>query len=1161
MPDLLLQAPVPMPRPGQQRAWWRAPASGTALAAAALAAAQRADGPLLLVARDNHAAHQLEADLRTLTGGDPALPVLGFPDWETLPFDRFSPHPEIVSQRLATLARLPELKRGLVIVPAATLMQRLAPRGHVLGNRFSVRLGQRMDMDAEKRRLESAGYRNVPQVFDPGDFAVRGGLLDVYPMGADAPFRVELLDDEIDSIRAFDPESQRSLDRIDAIELLPGREVPMDDAHVQRALEALRERFDIDTRRSALVQDLKAGLAPAGVEYYLPLFFAAQRGGAGSTETLFDYLGTNALPLVCDGALEAAEHAWKQIGERFEQLRHDIERPLLPPAELWLSPDALRETLNRFERIEVCGAEHPRHGDAQPLPVQPAPALPLTVKDQPAGQALRDFLSSYPGRVLVAADSAGRREALLEVLQAAGLKPVVSENWPAFAASDTRFAITVAPFDDGFALDAPQTAVLTERQLFPERASQPRRRRRAGREPEAIIRDLGELTLGAPIVHEDHGVGRYRGLVAMDVGGMPGEFLDIEYAKGDRLYVPVAQLDRISRYSGANPDTAPLHNLGGEQWAKAKKKAADKVRDVAAELLEIQAKRHARQGLAIDVDRAMYEPFAATFPFEETPDQHAAIEAVLRDLASSQPMDRVVCGDVGFGKTEVAVRAAFAAASSGKQVAVLVPTTLLAEQHYRNFRDRFADWPLKVEVLSRFKSKKEIEAELAKLAEGKLDVIVGTHRLLQPDVKFSDLGLVIVDEEQRFGVRQKEALKKLRANVHLLTLTATPIPRTLNMAMSGLRDLSIIATPPANRLAVQTFVHVWDDALLREAFQRELARGGQVYFLHNDVESIGRMHDELQALVPDARIGIAHGQMHERELERVMLDFHKQRTNVLLCSTIIESGIDIPNANTILINRADKFGLAQLHQLRGRVGRSHHRAYAYLLVPDGRSITPDAKKRLEAISSMDELGAGFTLATHDLEIRGAGELLGEDQSGQMAEVGFSLYTELLERAVKSIKQGRIPDVDDTDRFGADVDLHVPALIPDDYLPDPHARLTLYKRISAARDGNALRELQVEMIDRFGLLPDATKHLFATAELKLDATRLGIRKLDLGGSGGRMQFVEKPAVDPMAVIRLIQGQPKHYRMDGPDKLRITLELPDAATRFSAARGLLTALQPG
>ncbi|WP_415253240.1 transcription-repair coupling factor [Thermomonas sp.] len=1079
-------------------------------------------------------------------------------------------------------------------------MQRLAPRGHVLGNRFSVRVGQRMDMDAEKRRLESAGYRNVPQVFDPGDFAVRGGLLDVYPMGADAPFRVELLDDEIDSIRAFDPETQRSQEKINAIELLPGREVPMSDANVQRALDTLRERFDIDTRRSALVQDLKAGLAPAGIEYYLPLFFDRPRGADTSTATLFDYLAPNALPLVCDGAFDAAEHAWKQIGERYEQLRHDVERPLLPPAELWLSPDALREVLNRDARIEVCGDAHPRHGEAHALPVQPAPALPLAAKDHAPGEALRAFLSNYPGRVLVAADSPGRREALLEVMQAAGLKPEVVESWPAFAfarhsgesrnpalafhdesqkldsgfrrndgVGDSRFrrndernfAIAVAPFDDGFALDAPQLCVLTERQLFPERASQPRRRKRAGREPEAIIRDLGELTLGAPIVHEDHGVGRYRGLIAMDVGGMPGEFLDIEYAKGDRLYVPVAQLDRISRYSGANPDTAPLHNLGGEQWAKAKKKAAEKVRDVAAELLEIQAKRHARQGLAIDVDRAMYEPFAATFPFEETPDQHAAIEAVLRDLASSQPMDRVVCGDVGFGKTEVAVRAAFAAASSGKQVAVLVPTTLLAEQHYRNFRDRFADWPLRVQVLSRFKSKKEIEAELQKLAEGKLDVIVGTHRLLQPDVKFADLGLVIVDEEQRFGVRQKEALKKLRANVHLLTLTATPIPRTLNMAMSGLRDLSIIATPPANRLAVQTFVHVWDDALLREAFQRELARGGQVYFLHNDVESIGRMHDELQVLVPDARIGIAHGQMPERELERVMLDFHKQRTNVLLCSTIIESGIDIPNANTILINRADKFGLAQLHQLRGRVGRSHHRAYAYLLVPDGRNITSDAKKRLDAISSMDELGAGFTLATHDLEIRGAGELLGEDQSGQMAEIGFSLYTELLERAVRSIKQGKLPDVDDADRHGADVDLHVPALIPDDYLPDPHARLTLYKRISAARDVDALRELQVEMIDRFGLLPDAGKHLFAIAELKLEATRLGIRKLDLGGTSGRVQFIEKPNVDPMAVIRLIQGQPKHYRMDGPDKLRITLELPDAATRFNAARGLLTALAPG
>ncbi|RBF90257.1 transcription-repair coupling factor, partial [Xanthomonas oryzae] len=712
------------------------------------------------------------------------------------------------------------------------------------------------------------------------------------------------------------------------------------------------------------------------------------------------------------------------------------------------------------------------------------------------------------------------------------------------------------------ALDQPQIALLTERQLFPERANQPRRTRRVGREPEAIIRDLGELSEGAPIVHEDHGVGRYRGLIVLDAGGMPGEFLEIEYAKGDRLYVPVAQLHLISRYSGASAETAPLHSLGGEQWTKAKRKAAEKVRDVAAELLEIQARRRARAGLALQVDRAMYEPFAAGFPFEETADQLAAIDATLRDLGSSQPMDRVVCGDVGFGKTEVAVRAAFAAASAGKQVAVLVPTTLLAEQHYRNFRDRFADYPMKVEVLSRFKSTKEIKAELEKVASGDIDVIIGTHRLLQPDVKFKDLGLVVVDEEQRFGVRQKEALKAMRANVHLLTLTATPIPRTLNMAMAGLRDLSIIATPPPNRLAVQTFITAWDNTLLREAFQRELSRGGQLYFLHNDVESIVRMQRDLSELVPEARIGIAHGQMPERELERVMLDFQKQRFNVLLSTTIIESGIDIPNANTIIINRADRFGLAQLHQLRGRVGRSHHRAYAYLVVPDRRAMTSDAEKRLEAIASMDELGAGFTLATHDLEIRGAGELLGEDQSGQMAEVGFSLYTELLERAVRSIRQGKLPDLDAGEEVrGADVELHVAALIPEDYLPDVHTRLTLYKRISSARDPEALRELQVEMIDRFGLLPDPVKHLFAIAALKLQANALGVRKLDLGENGGRLVFEAKPAIDPMTIIQMIQKQPKIYTMDGPDKLRIKLPMPEGADRFNAARGLLAALAPG
>ena len=1146
----------PLPRSGQLRAWWRAPASPTALAWYLARAADVHDGPLLVIARDNQGANQIESDLRTLLGSSTDLPVVAFPDWETLPYDAFSPHPDIISQRLAALHQLPTLRRGIVVVPVQTLLQQLAPLKYIIGGSFDLKVGQRLDLDAEKRRLEAAAYRNVPQVMDPGDFAVRGGLLDVFPMGAEAPLRIELLDEDIDSIRAFDPESQRSLDKVDAVRLLPGREVPLDELSVSRVLATLRERFDVDTRRSALYQDLKAGLAPAGVEYYLPLFF-------DQTATLFDYLQPNALPVIAAGVGEAAASFWAQTQNRYEQRRHDVERPLLAPTELYLSPEALNARLNTLARIEVWGADHPRFEDATPLGDQPLPPLPVAARDAPAGEALKSFLGHYPGRVLIAADSPGRREALLEVLQAAELKPPVVADLPAFLADDTqRFAITVAPLEDGFALDAPPLAVLTERQLFPERAGQTRRSRRAGREPEAIIRDLGELTEGAPIVHEDHGVGRYRGLIVLDAGGMPGEFLEIEYAKGDRLYVPVAQLHLISRYSGASPETAPLHSLGGEQWSKAKRKAAEKVRDVAAELLEIQARRRARAGLALHVDRAMYEPFAAGFPFEETPDQIAAIEATLRDLASSQPMDRVVCGDVGFGKTEVAVRAAFAAASAGKQVAVLVPTTLLAEQHYRNFRDRFADWPLRVEVLSRFKSTKEIKAELEKVAAGTIDVIIGTHRLLQPDVKFKDLGLVVVDEEQRFGVRQKEALKAMRANVHLLTLTATPIPRTLNMAMAGLRDLSIIATPPPNRLAVQTFITAWDNALLREAFQRELARGGQLYFLHNDVESIGRMQRDLAELVPEARIGIAHGQMPERELERVMLDFQKQRYNVLLSTTIIESGIDIPNANTIIINRADRFGLAQLHQLRGRVGRSHHRAYAYLVVPDKRSMTPDAEKRLEAIASMDELGAGFTLATHDLEIRGAGELLGEDQSGQMAEVGFSLYTELLERAVRSIRLGKLPDLDAGEEVrGAEVELHVPALIPDDYLPDVHTRLTLYKRISSARDSGELRELQVEMIDRFGLLPDAAKHLFAVAELKLQCNALGIRKLELGENGGRIVFEAQPRIDPMAVIQMIQKQPKLYTMDGPDKLRIKVPLPLPEDRFNAAKALLTTLAPG
>jgi len=1146
---------APRPRAGQLRASWRAPASSS-LAALALAETARAhDGLVLAITRDSHAAQALEHDLRVFAAqaGD-ELPVLHFADWETLPYDLFSPHPDIVSQRVAALYRLPATRRGVLVVPVASLMQRLPPPEWIAGNTLDLGKGQKLDLDAEKRRLEAAGYRHVPQVLDPGDFAVRGALLDLYPMGADRPYRIELFDDDIESLRSFDPDTQRSDHPVDAVRLLPAREFPLDEASTRRVRERLSERFEFDPRRCPLYQDLKAGGTPAGIEYYLPLFF-------DRTASLFEHLRDDTLLVLGDGVAEAAEAFWQQTADRWEQRRHDLERPILPPAELFLSPEELRAAWNRSARIEVCGPGHAQQDKATALPEQPAPTLAWSQKGGDPGAALMGFLRAYPGRVLLAADSAGRREALLEMLASADLRPAVVPGWPAFLAGDARFAITVAPLEDGFALVEPALTILTERQLFPERAEQSRRRRKAARDPDTVLRDLSEIQVGSPIVHEDHGVGRYQGLVVLDSGGVRGEFLQIEYAKGDKLYVPVSQLQLVGRYSGASPEHAPLHSLGGEAWEKAKRKAAEKVRDVAAELLEIQARRHARKGLALPLDRGMYEPFAAAFPFEETPDQLSAIEAVIADLGRPTPMDRVVCGDVGFGKTEVAVRAAFVAAMAGKQVAVLVPTTLLAEQHYRNFRDRFADWPIRVEVLSRFKSPKEVKAALALLAEGKLDVIVGTHRLLQKDVAFHDLGLVIVDEEQRFGVRHKEGLKALRAEVHLLTLTATPIPRTLNMAMSGLRELSIIATPPAHRLAVQTVVTAWDPVLLREAFQRELARGGQVYFLHNEVDTIEKMARELAELVPQARIRIAHGQMPERELEQVMLDFHRQRFNVLVCTTIIESGIDIPSANTIIVHRADRFGLAQLHQLRGRVGRSHHRAYAYLVVPDRKSITADAEKRLEALASLDELGAGFALATHDLEIRGAGELLGEGQSGQMAEIGFSLYTELLERAVKSIRSGKLPDFDPATRHGAEVELNIPALIPEDYLPDVHARLTLYKRIASARDDEALKELQVEMVDRFGVLPDPGKQLFAIAELKLAATPLGIRKLELGPAGGRVVFTPQPAIDPMSVIRLIQSQPRVYSMDGGDKLRLKLELPDATSRLRTARGLLTLLAKG
>jgi transcription-repair coupling factor (superfamily II helicase) len=1142
-PPLSMSKLLSLPLPRAPTLWkrWR-PLHGAAHALALTESARVSGRVIVAATRDSASAHALEADLAALI--EPGVPVLHFPDWETLPYDLFAPHPDIVSQRIATLYRLPSVTRGVLVVPISTLMQRLPPTRYIGDRVLMLKQGDQLDLEREAARLEQAGYRRVGQVIEPGDFAIRGSLLDLYPAGSAVPYRIELLDDEIDTLRAFDPETQRSAGAVDRIQLLPAREFPFDEPDQKRVREAIRERFDLDVRRSALYQDLKNGSAPSGIEYYLPLFFE-------QTATLFDYLPKDSLLVLEDSALAAADQFFAGTNERYQQRRHDLERPILPPGELYLPPDELRERLNQRERVLIGGFE-----DAADTGSQPAPSLPVLRKGEEPASELKAFLQAYSGRVLLAADSPGRREALIDLLSASDLRPQTLESWEAFRAGDSRWAIAVASLSDGFALSDPALTVLTERQLYGERARQERRRRKSERDPESIIRDLSELTEGAPVVHHDHGVGRYVGLITLDVGGLPGEFVSIEYAGGDKLYVPVSGLDLISRYTGGAPEHAPLHSLGSDAWEKAKKRAAEKVRDVAAELLELYAKRRARKGEAMVIERGLYEQFAAGFPFEETPDQAAAIEAVLADLVKPQPMDRVVCGDVGFGKTEVALRAAFVAVQAGRQVAILVPTTLLAEQHYRNFADRFADWPIRVEVLSRFKSAKEIKLALSELADGKVDVMVGTHRLIQDDVRFKELGLVIVDEEQRFGVRQKEQLKKLRAEVDLLTLTATPIPRTLNMALTGLRDLSIIATPPQHRLAVKTFIAQWDPQLLREAFERELGRGGQVYFLHNEVESIEKTAREVEALIPQARIRVAHGQMPERELEQAMLDFYRQRFNVLVCTTIIESGIDVPTANTIIINRADRFGLSQLHQLRGRVGRSHHRAFAYLVVPHKKSITADAQKRLDAIASLEELGAGFTLSTHDLEIRGAGELLGEGQSGEIEAVGFTLYTEMLERAVRAVKEGRIPDDPDSavDR-GVEIQLGISALIPDDYLPDVHARLVLYKRISSARDEADLNELQVEMIDRFGMLPEPARHLFIITKLKQRAQALGIRKLELGPNGGRVLFAAKTRVDPTNLIRLVQREPKRYAFEGQDKLKLKRAMDTGAERLKIAHELI------
>ncbi len=1135
-------------KPADRRLW--ANLSGAAEALVIAEAARQSGGVSLVITSDTQAAERLHNELAFFLSG--ALPILRFPDWETLIYDSFSPHQDIISDRLAVLNELPSLDTAIIVVPATTLVQKIAPRQFVLGSSLVLAEGQKFDIAEMRRQLQGAAYRSVETVFEHGEYAVRGSIMDIFPMGSNVPFRVDLFDDEVDTLRTFDPETQRSIDQVESINLLPAREFPLTDAAIKHFQNEWFLRFQSDARECPIYRDVSTGLSPAGIEYYLPLFFQ-------ELETLFDYLPRDTL-VFCD-EIEANLDLFRAEAEnRYESLRYDILKPILAPKELLLSTSELFARLKEYPRIDY--RQHPSAGGKgidfgfNELP-------DLTINDRSATPlaSLQTFVNEGTTRVLIVAESNGRREVVDELLRKNGLQADHQESWQAFVAGKDMLGIAVSPLERGLASEHPSNmAMISEQQLFGERVLQKRRR---DRERETIneltIKSLTELNIGSPVVHIDHGVGRYQGLQTLAVDGQDNEFLTLVYQEDAKLYVPVASLHLISRYTGSEEGLAPLHRLGGEVWEKAKRKAAEQIHDVAAELLNIYARREAKKGYAYPEPDMNYDQFSASFPFEETADQEAAIDNVVADMINEKSMDRLICGDVGFGKTEVAMRAAFMAIQAGKQVAVLVPTTLLAQQHTETFKDRFADWPVHIDSISRFKTKKEQGEVIEKMKAGTIDVVIGTHALIQEGLEFKNLGLLIIDEEHRFGVRQKEKLKSLRAEVDILTLTATPIPRTLNMAMSGLRDLSIIATPPAKRLSIKTFVRQHNEGIIKEAVQRELMRGGQVYYLHNEVKTIEQTADKLQQLVPNASIAIGHGQMRERELEQVMQGFYHKRANVLVCTTIIETGIDIPNANTIIMERADKFGLAQIHQLRGRVGRSHHQAYAYLLTPHPQMLTNDAKKRLDAIADAEDLGAGFILATHDLEIRGAGELLGDEQTGNMQTIGFSLYMEMLDRAVKAIQDGKTPNLDRPLKDGVEVNMHLPALIPETYLPDVHTRLVLYKRISNASNEDELRELQVEMIDRFGLLPEPCKTLFRVTGLKLKADKLGIRKLDAGEKGGKIEFDQETTVDPGSIVALVQSEPHRYKLSSANQLAFEEKMEKAETRFNKVEKLLTRLE--
>ncbi|MGV7242375.1 transcription-repair coupling factor [Caballeronia sp. M23-90] len=1135
-------SPIALVKAGQRFAFDGATGSSDALALARYHLANCENVPLLVVMCASAVDSQrLSVEIPFFA---PDARVRLLPDWETLPYDTFSPHQDLVSARLATLHDLGEGRCDILLVPATTALYRMPPASFLAAYTFSFTQGERLNEAKLKSQLTLAGYEHVSQVVRPGEYCVRGSLLDLFPMGSPLPYRIDLFDDQVDSIRAFDPDTQRSLYPVRDVRLLPGREFPFDEPARTAFRSRWREVFEGDPSRSSIYKDIGNGVPAAGIEYYLPLFF-------DETATLFHYLPQDA-QLAFVGDMDAAiKRFTNDTKQRYNFLSHDRERPLLEPKRLFLSDDDFFSFAKPFAQIKF--PPSPEGGWAVPLP-----GLAVDRHAEDPLLALRHYLEQTPNRVLLATESAGRRETIQQLLADNGLRAAIDDTFQQWLTGDAKFSLGVAPLSNGFSLPGEGLSIVTETELYGQLTRRAgRRRQEQASNVDSMVRDLSELKIGDPVVHTQHGIGRYMGLVSMDLGEGETEFLHLQYQNETKLYVPVAQLHVISRYSGADPDTAPLHTLGSGQWDKAKRKAAQQIRDTAAELLNLYARRALRQGHAFPLEARDYAKFAESFGFEETPDQAAAITAVIGDMTSGKPMDRLVCGDVGFGKTEVALRAAFIAVLGGKQVAILSPTTLLAEQHTNTFTDRFADWPVKIAELSRFKSTKEVAGSIQAINDGTVDIVIGTHKLLSSDVVFKRLGLVIIDEEHRFGVRQKEALKALRAEVDVLTLTATPIPRTLGMALEGLRDFSIIATAPQKRLAIKTFVRREEDGVIREAMLRELKRGGQVYFLHNEVETIENRRSMLEKLVPEARIAVAHGQMHERELERVMRDFVGQRANVLLCTTIIETGIDVPSANTILIHRADKFGLAQLHQLRGRVGRSHHQAYAYLLVHDPAALTKQAQRRLEAIQQMEELGSGFYLAMHDLEIRGTGEVLGDKQSGEIHEIGFQLYTDMLNDAVRALKEGREPDLNAPLAATTEINLHAPAILPADYCADVQERLSLYKRMANCESSDAIDSILEELIDRFGKLPPQASALVETHKLRLAAKPLGILKIDAAEHVISLQFVPNPPVDAMKIIEMVQKN-KHIKLAGQDKLRIEVRSPDLAVRISTVKETLRAL---